>query len=233
MVLIDVGNTSVKVASSVGGEISRIATLSTSSVKRDPFLLIDIVNSVGSETIVVCSVVDSLTEVLKREFPEAFFISSSLKLPVSLDYGSGLGSDRIANASAACVEYGEDVIVVSTGTAVCVDVIEEKVFRGGAIFPGFDLMFSSLSMGTEAIPVVRFDEIPPMFPGKTSEDCVRAGVFFSVLGGIEKLLGLLNKEFKVVLTGGSADILREFLSFASYDRDLTFKGMVYVFELNQ
>jgi len=234
VVLIDVGNSFVKVAYSTNGEISRISSFPTNSVRRDPFLIKEVVSSNDFKDVVVCSVVDSITEILKKELPEALFISSRLNLPLKFDYNlEQIGADRIANASAACIEHGDDVVVVSIGTAVCVDVVREKVFKGGAIFPGFHLMFSSLSEGTSAIPLVTLDEIPPGFPGRDSQECVRAGVFYSVLGGIRQVLGQVEGSCSVVLTGGDAEILKDSLDFAIYDSDLTFKGMIAIYKLNR
>lgn len=127
------------------------------------------------------------------------------------------GVDRVLSAIAALARSpGRSVIVVDAGSAVTVNLTTaDRVFQGGAILPGFRLMGRGLHKGTAALPSVTVLE-PPDARGDSTERAIAAGVYFAVLGGVERIVGELSRlpqvggqAPEVFLAGGDAELLRQ------------------------
>ncbi|RMG07482.1 MAG: type III pantothenate kinase [Planctomycetota bacterium] len=132
-------------------------------------------------------------------------------LPLDVDAPEQVGADRVANATwAAHAHPGVDVVVIDLGTAITFDVVSRAgVFLGGAIAPGLGAAARALARGAELLPEVnlRDDERPPAL-GKTTEQCLRSGLFYGSVGLIEATLARLREELgarpRAVATGGDA-----------------------------
>jgi type III pantothenate kinase len=126
-----------------------------------------------------------------------------------------LGSDRIANAVAACELYKCPVAAVDCGTVATISVVgKKKNYIGGAIIPGIRLMNESLARGTSTLSEVPL--IPPESAvGIDTEKCIQSGLFYGIAGAIEKILTATEKatgcRLKVVVTGGYGGIIHNFL----------------------
>lgn len=120
------------------------------------------------------------------------------------DTYEGLGHDRIAAAAGVVSVYGDDsFIVVDAGTAIKADVVIERSFQGGVIFPGIDMSLRMLRSGTAQLPEVSFHSEDP--PGKDTESCILAGVlygfYYSVTGFINYYRSLFG-DLTCYVTGG-------------------------------
>ena len=230
LLLIDAGNSSVKVAL-YSGKILRVGEIPTKTLRGGISPLLELIRPLRFDKVVVSCVVKPVGESLRKVFRDATFVSPELKLPLRFEYDvERLGADRISAACGAVSRHGDSLFVVSLGTAVFVDLVLERVFRGGAIFPGFDLMFSSLHRWTSSLPLVSLKGAPPDFPGKNTQECIASGVFLAVVGGIREALKRC-KGLKVILTGGYCELLKGYLE-GVVDRDLVFEGMVEIYRLN-
>lgn len=122
-----------------------------------------------------------------------------------------VGHDRLFNALAAA-RIAKPVVVVSAGTAVTVDLVDENgVFQGGTIFPGVGLMAKSLHQHTDALPLVPIDSPNPKLPGKVTEDAIAAGIWWAIVSGIHGITNEYQRgrpPLALVLTGGDAELLR-------------------------
>lgn len=124
------------------------------------------------------------------------------------------GVDRALSAIAALDRApGKPVIVVDCGSAVTVNLTTaDRVFRGGAILPGWRLMGFALHRGTAALPEVSPSTIPAPI-GASTKDAIAAGVYHAVVGAIERLVGDIAdsldaaSEPSVFLTGGDAPLV--------------------------
>ncbi len=136
-----------------------------------------------------------------------------LPLQVEVEHPDKVGIDRLLNAVAANLRRQENVaaILIDAGSAVTVDYLDGAgVFRGGAIFPGFNLMAKALHDYTALLPLVSMDPgILP--PGSTTAPAIQAGVFHALVGGIERLIFEYQHRypmaFEIFLTGGDAKTL--------------------------
>lgn len=142
------------------------------------------------------------------------------------------GVDRILSAIAA-LRRGVDapcvapVIVVDCGSAITVNLTTtDRVFRGGAILPGFRMMGRALHEQTAALPNVDLTQrpeasrLPPDMPGRSTHDALCAGIYYAAVGGVERLVDELSRDCgdpiapRVYLTGGQAKLVSRGLRMA-------------------
>ena len=122
------------------------------------------------------------------------FIDSPEAIPIAIavDFPDRVGVDRLLNALAARahVRPGQPAIVVSAGTAVTVDLLDnDGAFAGGTIFPGLRLMALALHEHTAKLPLVEaIDPLPDGPPGKNTEAAIRLGIIHAVAGGIDAIV---------------------------------------------
>lgn len=165
--------------------------------------------------VAICSVVPPLEEPLRQLARrwlgcEPLVVSSSIDLGLQIDYEppTAVGADRLANAVAAMHHFGEPVIVVDFGTATTLDAVSrERVYVGGAILPGVELMLESLAGRTARLPRIAIEGVCHPI-GKSTPESLRSGVILGSVGAIEHLIRLfkqeLGNEAQVIATGGFA-----------------------------
>ena len=174
---------------------------------------------------------DRFAEWLRSRGDDVAVISDCRRIPIDLAVESPemVGHDRLLNALAATRRNaGGNAVVISAGTAVTVDLVDGGVFRGGAIFPGLNLMARSLHENTARLPLVEI--VPPFrYPGTHTEEAIRTGILFSVCGGIERFIAGLPKASigKIFLTGGDAELIAHHLYMTPdiVDPHLTLEGI--------
>jgi len=139
-------------------------------------------------------------------------------LPVRtlVEHPRKVGIDRLLNVVAAKSKVQREVplILISAGTAVVVDWVEEKgAFCGGAILPGFRLMAQALHDHTALLPRLEQPWTNPPVPGTSTPAAMQAGIFWAVAGGVRALIRQLTAQMasrhpcEIFLTGGDAPLL--------------------------
>ncbi len=149
-------------------------------------------------------------------------IQDRKRLPITIEVGEPdrVGIDRLLNAVAAKsrVQRNVSIFIIDAGSAVTVDWVDEDgAFRGGAIFPGFQLMAKALHDYTAALPLVKIETDParpwPPVPSTFTDLAIRGGIFWAVAGGIRALTRQLMasahavRRHVIYMTGGDAKIL--------------------------
>jgi len=155
---------------------------------------------------------------------------------LAIDYDVlSLGVDRIASAFAS-IHLGEKSplkIVVDVGTAVTVDVVHNSSFTGGVILPGWRVVSHSLSDSCALLP--ELEDIYSGRPfGKRTDECIRAGIRNSLVGGItrsiEDIQEAIGEEAEIFLTGGDANLIFRYLPAGTrYYRFLVHLGAYILF----
>ena len=219
VLLIDAGNTKVKGALYRNGQIVPVFSVKTAEVIKGREL-----PPIKASDVAVASVVPEVTEVIKRVYPGALFISKNSKLPFKLNYRGNIGADRLANIAGA-LSYSESFIVVSCGTATVIDVVVSKEFVGGYILPGIQTMAECLSRKGALLPEVDLKELRKN-PGRSTEECIRAGISVSTLGAIEEIKKRFN--LPLFITGGLGRIVSEILR-ERFLENLTFEGIYRIY----
>jgi type III pantothenate kinase len=173
------------------------------------------------------------------------------KLPIGIDYPKPeqIGADRLANAAAAHVLYGNPAIVLDFGTAVTFDVITPHLkgvpitdhphtayYQGGVISPGLTCMTEGLARRTALLPHIQLQE-PAHAIGTTTEEAMLSGAFYGYRGMIREIIHQLILEIPgkpiIVATGGDAPLITQGLSEIKHLAPLlTLEGLRIIAELN-
>lgn len=126
-----------------------------------------------------------------------------------------LGSDRWAALIGARARVNDACLVVSAGTAVTIDALNENgEFLGGFILPGRRLMQDSLVSGTHALENAAGHAVD--FPRNTA-DAMASGIAVAlastVQSGYQRLASVSQSKPVCLLTGGDAEWLSGQLPF--------------------
>ena len=217
--LLDIGNTHTVLAEYVPGTgIGPLATFDTAFFTAD---------ALPAGEIAAVSVVPDLA---KREI---FFLDASNsrgRVDFTRIDCSTLGADRAANAEALAAFYPLPGLVIDCGTAVTMEVVDEKkVFRGGAIAPGRTLMRRILGSGTAQLPELPLSQKIPEDIGEGTRNSIAFGVDRGCIGMIREFIAAARKKHNivsVVLTGGDAPFfLPAFPDAAVPGSDFTLQGL--------
>jgi type III pantothenate kinase len=114
-----------------------------------------------------------------------------------------LGADRWACALGAHALFPQrDLVIVSAGTALVVDVLNAQgEFLGGTISPGYRLMKQALATQTARLPLAQGARVA--FPDNTA-DAIESGCINALCGAID---AMRQPGCEIVLTGGDAALL--------------------------
>lgn len=251
----DVGNTRIKLAvvedRGAGGERARLPTV----VRRQDLMSREFrprnleawLGSVApsSAVILVASVHDAAAARLEAAVAEVSATRhrpirqrriglDDLPIEADVDEPRRVGIDRLAGCTAAAIAKPSDrpAIVVDCGTATTVDLVSRTGrFLGGAILPGPALMARALAEGTSRLPEVAALEHgpPPAMPGRSTQAAIAAGIGWGIRGAVVRLVAearrALGDEAVIVLTGGSASLVRDALGDAIEIPDLVLAGI--------
>jgi type III pantothenate kinase len=148
-----------------------------------------------------------------------------------------LGIDRALAVLGSGEIYGLPSLVIDGGTALTLTgVNEDRQLIGGAILPGLDLQFQSLSQRTAALPRLNLPKTLPNRWAMNTEEAIASGIIHTLLTGIMDFIEDWLKQFpnsKIIFTGGDGEILLSYLnefypeltnSF-KFDPNLIFWGM--------
>jgi type III pantothenate kinase len=160
-------------------------------------------------------------------------------LRILYDTPREVGADRVADAVAAIHVYGPPLIVVDLSvTATVFDAISrEGDYLGGAIAPGMGIATEALFRRAAKLYRVELDR-PKSAIGRNTITAIQSGILFGYVGLIEGIVARmkaeLDKDAKVIGTGGYADIIaRETKAIDQVNPDLTLLGLRLIHELNK
>jgi len=148
-----------------------------------------------------------------------------------------LGADRAANAIAAARLLPLPALIIDSGTAVTIEIIDaDRCFRGGAILPGRQLARQALNQGTGQLPLTTAPvELPPAI-GCDTPAAIAAGVDRGVLGAVQHLIAAARQELgsatlTIVAVGGDRDFFAAHLDEVETGPDnFTLQGIAIVAE---
>lgn len=140
ILVIDAGNTNLKLAIFEGGRLKRFISSS--------YELAEGIEYNDYDRGILVSTVKPLNKTILRKFPNVYLLEPE-RLNIKSNYSLSLvGPDRIA-ASYPFIKRGKDAIILLLGTSITINIIKNGIFYGGPIFPpykGIRTSYGILSM---------------------------------------------------------------------------------------
>ena len=248
----DIGNTITKVCL-VGNKnlkVKKVIYLNTSNIPSRNYLKKKfkkiIESQFVSKTALFSSVVPKYQSMLKIFLKKIYKIKlMEIKekrinkiVKINIKNKSQVGSDRIANAVGAYKKYKTNCIVLDFGTATTFDVVTKKGFyNGGIIAPGVNLSIKSLTISADQIPAFSIKKQKKVI-GKNTIEALNSGFYWGYSGLINNIILKIeketNKKYKVIFTGGYADLFKtSIIRPFTIDKNITIDGIIEIFKKNK
>lgn len=189
------------------------------------------------DSIIVASVVPLALARVKKLFRKIFNMGVII---VGVDISSGVhnlydnpmqvGQDRLVNARAAYELYGRNCIIADFGTAITIDVINnKKEYLGGVISAGPELSLWALSEKTALLPKVTIRR-PAGILGRKTQDSMIIGAVYGFSSMCDGIVYKLKKRYchhaTVIATGGLSALIGPYCETVNkIDPNLTLKGL--------
>lgn len=155
------------------------------------------------------------------------------KLPIKVLNPEEIGTDLVADATAAYIRYGGSCMVIDFGTALTFTTISQSgEILGVAIAPGLLTALKSLTGNTAMLPDVQLTP-PPSVLGKNTINAIQSGLVLGFAGLVDSIISRteteLGQKLNVIATGGLASVLfgvSERINVS--DENLTLDGLKYI-----
>lgn len=197
--------------------------------KRDGVIVVSSVKPIWTELVrqIAADELDEDIHVIGQDIP--------LPMTLSVDEPDKVGTDRVVAAAAAYAVAEDAVVVADLGTAMTIDLVDEKgVFLGGVICPGFHIGAKSLQENTAQLPKAKITK--PKTPyGRNTAEAINCGLYYSAVGTLEEVIRRyaekIGKWPQTVITGSAARAIKDDCSFIdSYVPSLVIKGIVLAYK---
>lgn len=244
LLTIDVGNTATGAAVFEGDVIATKNKLLTPDEITVTYIKSLIKKEVRRpiKAVIVSSVVPLVDETLKESIKEYFnveplFIDHKMDtgLVLKVDNPAELGADRIADAVGGTCCFNPPYMIIDSGTAITFDVISRDFeYLGGCIFPGIELSIHSLAQKAAKLERIHF-RVPDSILATNTENHIRAGIFYSVVGGIEYMIKeykkIIGEDAKVIATGGLSKYFENRIyGIDRFEPDLIYYGLKKIYD---
>jgi type III pantothenate kinase len=243
----DIGNTLTKFSLlDRRFKIIKSYNIETYKIKMNKFkvkFLKNIIRKDLNNKILISSVVPKVFNIIKLYLKKKKYLVVEIKdlnlkklIKLKVDNTKNLGSDRIANAIGSYSRFNNNCIVIDFGTATTFDVINRPgVYEGGVIAPGIKSSIINLNKSTALLPLVKLKKTNKNY-GKNTQDALNSGFIWGYQGLINNIIKKINsiskKNYKVVLTGGYANIFKKYISCPSViDQNITIKGIIKIYKV--
>ena len=235
--LIDIGNSSVKVAVSENRKIIKDFKFFDLDIEKISEL-IDVYNIENS----ALSNVSSPNETLKKKLIKKtsfFSFTNNVNLPINFSYNlCEVGDDRLALMLAAYLDFPDyNVLVIDMGTCITYDIkTSENNYKAGGISPGLNMRIKSISKGA-----FNLNDIVASYPNTLiavdTKSSLDIGVVMGIQSEIEGFISKYSSQFsklKVVITGGDSKILSGKIKNTIFtNSNYIFKGLDFLIEYNK
>jgi type III pantothenate kinase len=220
-IVIDIGNTAIKIGTWQKNQLKTPLSAPTRSAEAFQDAFDAHTRAMGSgrpAAAIIASVVPAALERVRDQVSEIMdqeplVIGEKIPLPieVGVDDPRAIGIDRVCSAAAAYDTLQQACTIVSFGTAVTVDLVDETgTLVGGAILPGIRLQLQALHEHTAALPEVE-PAVPELPYGRNTKEAMQNGVCRGIAGAVRGLVEAyathLNRWPHVVATGGDVELL--------------------------
>ncbi len=175
-----------------------------------------------------------IKKVLKKENYKVFEIKDlNLKkmIKVNIKNFRQLGSDRIVNSIEG--KKFKNCLIIDFGTATTFDIVKNGIYEGGVIAPGVKLSIKNLSQSTALLPMFVLKNNQKSY-GKNTKDALNAGFIWGYEGLVNNIISKItsnwNMNYKIILTGGYANLFKKIIKRKTFvDQNITIKGVSKVY----
>ena len=201
--IVDIGNTSIKVAQFEHGNSIDIERF------KDQRLFLEYASSLSFNNAIISSVREKIfTKNLGNQFDQALVLNRTTALPISNLYHTPgtLGNDRLANAVGAFSAFpNQNTLTIDVGTCIKFDFINaNNEYLGGSISPGLKMRFNALHTLTDNLPLIDDVEINQLI-GKDTTSSIQVGVYQGIIAEISNMISQYERKYdnlNIILTGG-------------------------------
>ena len=242
LLLLDVGNTRVKIGLSVSGRIQARLQVETECAHDSDALAEQLRAAFGQWTSLdacfVASVVRGASESIAETVAGIWSVPSvmvntqyDLGIAVAVPKPESVGIDRLLEASEAYHLLASGVVVATFGSAITVDLVtDDGTFRGGTILPGLRTGLHGLHRDTSLLPQLDV-EAPNTVLGTDTATCMLAGVVYGATGAVDRiyqdLCHVAGKRLPLVITGGDVEYVAPLLkSTHQIEADLVLRALI-------
>ena len=251
IIAVDIGNTNITIGLFLNGEEEFIKSIPGNSESelteclKSAWQKIPIAKSSKEKkrdgVIVVSSVKLAWTKLIERIVKQTLgekvlIVGKKIALPMDLavEEPGEVGTDRVVSAAAAYAVVEDAVVVADFGTAVTIDLVDEKgIFLGGVICPGFEISAEALKKNTAQLPKVKVTR--PKTPyGKTTRQAINCGLYYSAVATLQEVIRRYAEEIgrwpQTIITGAAAQVIKDDCDFIdSYVPNLVVKGIALAY----
>jgi len=251
IIAVDIGNTNITVGLFLDGKENFAKSIPGKSQAKLTDLLKSAWNKIPvaksskekkrDGVIVVSSVKADWTKLIQQIVQDNLgekihIIGKDIPLPMDLavDEPDKIGTDRVVSAAAAYAVVEDAVVVADFGTAVTIDLVDERgVFLGGVICPGFEISAEALKQNTAQLPKVKVTR-PKTAYGKTTNQAINCGLYYSAVATLQEIIRRYAEKISrwphTILTGSAAKIIKDDCEFIdSYVPNLAVKGIALAY----
>lgn len=227
VIVVDIGNTSTDLATWQDEQIKAPLSVPTSDLEAFAQAFDahrDTAPKRRPAAIVIASVVPEalgraqrfVSDELDRE---ALVVGDSIPLPMDVEVyePSLIGVDRVCGAFAAWETIQQSCTIVSFGTCVTIDVVDDEgTLLGGAILPGMHMQLQAMHEHTAVLPEVQ-PGVPLLPYGRNTAEAMQAGAVRGLAGAVRGIVEgyatHMNRWPQVVATGGDAAFFQPHCDF--------------------
>jgi type III pantothenate kinase len=155
------------------------------------------------------------------------------KLPIEILSPDEIGTDIVADATAAFIRYGGPCMVIDFGTALTFTTISGSgKILGVAIAPGLLTALKSLTGNTAQLRDVQL-VAPPSVLGDNTIHAIQSGIVLGFAGLVDSMVDRAESELScrlnVIATGGLSSVLQNISTkIRVIDENLTLDGLRYM-----
>ncbi|MFD2516959.1 type III pantothenate kinase [Salinimicrobium flavum] len=237
--IIDVGNTLVKLAVFQGAELIGKIIVEKRDLEKKLSEISQTHPGISGVIVSRVSPANFLWPSHLQRNAKILELSPGIVLPFENLYATPqtLGNDRIALAAAASKMYRDrNVLVIDAGTCITYDFKnKENQYLGGAISPGLHMRFRALNAFTANLPLVELQKDLKL-TGNSTITSINSGVVYGILkeidGVIEEYAAQYDKMVTII-TGGDAHFLSINLKNSIFaNSNFLLEGLNYILEFN-
>ena len=235
--IIDIGNTSTKLALFKGKNLFTTLNIKECSIKS----VRDFVANEAVSATIISSVKKNNSDLLNiLDDYNGTILSETIPVPIKNHYKTPdtLGVDRLAGVIGAHFLYpAKDVIVFDLGTCLTIDFLSKKgEYIGGRISPGIEMRYQALHTFTDKLPLLQKEKNTPIIGNDTTSSIV-SGVQLGILAEVKSTISeyrLQNPDTVSVVTGGDCFFFEKELKSSIFaNPNLVMIGLNEILDFNE